>query len=108
MGSRTSHPPSGLCSARQSVANRGGLDRDLLAPLLSFSFLGFSFAHRESDLHRPLRPQPFTAPVVLSMCNLTCSCEPASPVQGSRPAAPCRIAPSLRCEAASTRRSAST
>ena len=37
MGSRTPRPPSGLCSAHQSVANRGGLDRDLLAPLLSFS-----------------------------------------------------------------------
>ena len=51
----------------------------------------------------PLRPRPFTAPVVSPACNLTCSCEPASPVRGSRPATPRRLAPSLRYEAASTR-----
>jgi hypothetical protein len=76
--------------------------RPARSPRELFSFLGFSFAHRESDLHRSLRPQPFTALVVLSMCNLTCSCEPAYPVQGSWPAAPCRLAPSLCCEAAPT------
>ena len=53
----------------------------------------------------PLRPRPFTAPVVLPVRDLTCSCEPIFPVRGSRPATPCRLAPSLRHEAASTRRS---
>ena len=48
----------------------------------------------------PLRPRPFTAPVVLPVRDLTCSCEPAFPVQGSRPATPRRLAPSLRHEAA--------
>jgi hypothetical protein len=48
----------------------------------------------------PLRPRPFTAPVVLPVRDLTCSCEPIFPVRGSRPATPCRLAPSLRHEAA--------
>ena len=47
--------------------------RPARSPLELFSSFGFSFAHRESDLHRSLRPQPFTALVVLTMCNLTCS-----------------------------------
>src|SRR5262249_56188385 len=63
-------------------------------PELSAS-LGFFFAHRRNDLRRPLRPQPFTAPVVLPARDLTCSCEPASPVQGSCPDPPSRLAPSL-------------
>ncbi len=108
MSSRFTRPPSGPCSARQSVAARSGLGRALLAPLLSFPSLGFFFAHRRSDLHRSFRPRPSTAPVVLPMRDLTCSCEPVSPVRGSRPATPPRLAPWLRHEAASTKRSAST
>jgi len=38
----------GLHSSCESVANRGGLDLDPPAPLLSFSFLGFFFANLES------------------------------------------------------------
>jgi hypothetical protein len=49
---RATSSPSGPCSACQSVAARDGLGRVLLDPLLSFSSFGFSFAHRESDLHR--------------------------------------------------------
>jgi hypothetical protein len=45
---RSTRPPSGLCSAHQSVARHSGLDRVLLAPLLSFSSLGFFFAHRRA------------------------------------------------------------
>jgi len=43
MGSSVSHPPPGLCSSPESVANRGGLDHDPPATLLSFSFFGFHF-----------------------------------------------------------------
>jgi len=48
MGSTNQHPPPGPCSSCESVANRGGLDLDPPAPLLSFSFLGFFFANLES------------------------------------------------------------
>ena len=47
MGSSASHPPPGLCSAPESVANRGGLDHDPPAALLSFSFFGFLFVSLE-------------------------------------------------------------
>jgi len=47
-GSRNQCPPSGPCSARESVASNGGLDQPPPDPLLSFSFLGFSFTHRET------------------------------------------------------------
>ena len=48
MGSTNQHPPSGPCSSAESVAHRGGLDRDPPAPLLSFAFLGSFFANLES------------------------------------------------------------
>jgi hypothetical protein len=51
--SRTPRPPSGPCSACQSVAEHSGLDRALLAPLVSFS-LPRVFLHTPwSNFHRP-------------------------------------------------------
>jgi hypothetical protein len=50
---RTQRPPSGPCSARQSVAARSGLSRALLAPLLSFILLRVFLHTPWSDLHRP-------------------------------------------------------
>jgi len=51
--SRTPRPPSGLCSTRQSVAEHGGLDRALLAPLLSFRLLRVFLHTPWSNFHRP-------------------------------------------------------
>jgi hypothetical protein len=74
--SRSTRPPSGPCSSHQSVAKRSGLDRALLAPLLSFAFLGFSFPHRRATFitlpttafHGPRRVASVRPDLLLRAC----------------------------------------
>jgi len=85
MGSSASHPPSGPCSAPESVANRGGLDHDPPATLLSFRLPRVPLQQPRARFHALSghglsRPSPFRR-----LPTQACSCEPASPVQGSRP-----------------------
>src|SRR5262249_40547663 len=87
--------PPGPFSARESVADADGLDPRPLDPLLSFASLGFFFAHRDADLHRHLRPRPFSALVVCTVRDLPCSFEPCFPVRSSRPDPRLRLAPAL-------------
>jgi hypothetical protein len=56
-GARNVRPPSGLCSACESVAKHGGLAHAPPAPFLSFSSFGFFFTCREDDF----APSPSTA-----------------------------------------------
>jgi hypothetical protein len=53
IGARDVRPPSGPCSIRESVAERGGLARALPATLLGFRFLGFFFASRGNAFTSP-------------------------------------------------------
>jgi len=85
--------PSG-CSLRGSpTAPRRRLAYDSPAPLLSFAFLGFCFAHQEDSglsASVPRRPRPWLSLAldVLPVFDLTYSCESASPVQGFVPSPP--------------------